>query len=214
MPRASCAWYLPRPAAADYIEIAQIAQEALKGEDNLPIDAAQNLADGIHHLLVDEFQDTSRRQHQLLAHLIAAWSGREDRTLFVVGDPMQSIYGFREADTELFPRAEQLGLEIPDDLPLLFDPVLLTANFRTARPLVERINDTFTQIFTGGDGITFVEAEPAREGDLANPALILSLNPTPRLQLHLEFVPASLSNSRGSSPEQKDARQNATRCRT
>jgi len=86
----------------------------------------------------------------LLAHLIAAWSGREDRTCFVVGDPMQSIYGFREADTELFPRAEQLGLEIPGDLPLLFDSVLLTANFRTARPLVEHINATFTQIFTDG----------------------------------------------------------------
>ncbi len=190
--------------AADFIEIAQIAQEALRGDDNLPVDAAQNFADGIHHLLVDEFQDTSRRQHQLLAHLIAAWSGREDRTLFVVGDPMQSIYGFREADTELFPRAEQLGLEIPGDLPLFFDPVLLTANFRTARPLVERINGTFTQIFSGGDGITFVEAEPAREGDSQSGPQPVAES-TPCLQLHLEFMPASLGNSRGLSPEQKDA---------
>ncbi len=191
-------------AAADFIEIAQIAQKALKGEDNLPIEAAQNLADGIHHLLVDEFQDTSRRQHQLLAHLIAAWSGREDRTLFVVGDPMQSIYGFREADTELFPRAEQLGLEIPDDLPLLFDSVLLTANFRTARPLVDRINETFTQIFTGGDGITFVEAEPARDSSLES-GLHVAAHGEPRLQLHLEFVPASRGNSQSSDPGQKDA---------
>jgi ATP-dependent helicase/nuclease subunit A len=193
-------------AAADYIEIAQIAQKALKGEDNLPIEAAQNLADGIHHLLVDEFQDTSRRQHQLLAHLIAAWSGREDRTLFVVGDPMQSIYGFREADTELFPRAEQLGLEIPDDLPLLFDSVLLTANFRTARPLVDRINHTFAQIFTGGGGITFVEAEPARDSSLES-GLHVAAHGEPRLQLHLEFAPASRSNSGSPSPDRKDARQ-------
>ncbi|MGD0739252.1 MAG: UvrD-helicase domain-containing protein [Terracidiphilus sp.] len=191
-------------AAADYIEIAQIAQKALKGEDNLPIEAAQNLADGIHHLLVDEFQDTSRRQHQLLAHLIAAWSGREDRTLFVVGDPMQSIYGFREADTELFPRAEQLGLEIPDDLPLLFDSVLLTANFRTARPLVDRINDTFTQIFTGGDGITFVEAEPARDSSLES-GLHVVAHDDPHLQLHLEFSPASRGNSLSSVADEKDA---------
>jgi ATP-dependent exoDNAse (exonuclease V) beta subunit len=191
-------------AATDFIEIAQIAQKALKGEDNLPIEAAQGFADGIHHLLVDEFQDTSRRQHQLLAHLIAAWSGREDRTCFVVGDPMQSIYGFREADTELFPRAEQLGLEIPGDLPLLFDPVLLTANFRTARPLVEAINDTFAQIFLGGDGITFAEAEPARDGD-AQSGPQPAGESSPRLQLQLEFAPASRGSSRGLSLEQKDA---------
>jgi ATP-dependent exoDNAse (exonuclease V) beta subunit len=191
-------------AAADFIEIAQIAQKALKGEDDLPVDAAQNFADGIHHFLVDEFQDTSRRQHQLLAHLIAAWSGRVNRTCFVVGDPMQSIYGFREADTELFPRAEQLGLEIPDDLPLLFDSVLLTANFRTARPLVEQFNGTFAQIFAGGDGITFVEAEPARDGD-AQTGSQTGGESSPRLQLHLEFMPASCGNSRSLSPEQKDA---------
>ncbi len=191
-------------AAADFIEIAQIAQKALKGEDSLPIETAQNLADGIRHLLVDEFQDTSRRQHQLLAHLIAAWSGREDRTLFVVGDPMQSIYGFREADTELFPRAEQLGLEIPDDLPLLFDSVLLTANFRTARPLVDRINETFMQVFTGDDGITFVEAEPARDSSLES-GLHVAAHGEPRLQLHLEFSPASRGNSQSSNTDQKDA---------
>ncbi len=191
-------------AAADFIEIAQIAQKALKGDDNLPVDAAQNFVDGIHHLLVDEFQDTSRRQHQLLAHIIAAWSGREDRTLFVVGDPMQSIYGFREADTELFPRAERLGLEIPGDLPLLFDSVLLTANFRTARSLVEAINGTFTQVFAGGDGITFVEAEPARDGD-AQSGLQSAVQSAPRLQLHLEFTPAPRGNSRGLNLEQKDA---------
>lgn len=190
-------------AAADFIEIAQIAQKALKGEDDLPTDSAQRFADGIRHLLVDEFQDTSRRQHQLLAHLIAAWSGREDRTCFVVGDPMQSIYGFREADTELFPRVEQLGLEIPGDLPLEFDAAGLTANFRTARPLVEQINGTFAQIFSGGDGITFVESEPARDSD-AQPGPQLVGEASPRLQLHLEFVPAS-RGARGLSPEQRDA---------
>ena len=110
-------------AAVDFIEVAQLALNVLRGEDGLPTDAALAVADGIRHLLVDEFQDTSRRQHQLLAHLIAAWPEREGRTCFVVGDPMQSIYFFRDADAELFPRVEQIGLEIPGDLPLRFDPV-------------------------------------------------------------------------------------------
>ena len=76
----------------------------LRGPDGLPTDAALAVSDGIRHLLVDEFQDTSRRQHQLLASLIAAWPERAGRTCFVVGDPMQSIYFFRDADAELFPR--------------------------------------------------------------------------------------------------------------
>ena len=108
-------------ATADFTEVAQIALSVLKGEDGFPTDTAQAVADGIRHLLVDEFQDTSRRQHELLRRLIAAWSDREGRTCFVVGDPMQSIYGFREADAELFPRVEKLGLEIPGDLAFPFD---------------------------------------------------------------------------------------------
>ena len=136
----------------------------LRGEDGfLPI-AAVAVADGIRHLLVDEFQDTSRRQHELLRRLIAAWTGREGRTCFVVGDPMQSIYFFRDADAELFPRVEQLGLEIPGDLPLVFDPVHLTANFRSAPQLVLGINETFEQVFAAddGSGVTYTIAEPAR----------------------------------------------------
>ncbi len=191
-------------AAADFVEVAQIALRALRGEDGLPNDTAQAVADDIRHLLIDEFQDTSRRQHQLLAHLIAAWSGRDDRTCFVVGDPMQSIYFFRDADAELFPRTEQLGLEVPGDLPLRFDPVLLTANFRTAPTLVDQLNRTFARIFTGEDGITFVKAETARDSSRECGPHLVSGEP-PRLQLHCAFMPSSRSGSRGLSPDEKQA---------
>jgi ATP-dependent exoDNAse (exonuclease V) beta subunit len=168
--------------AVDFTEVAQIAQRVLRGEDNLPTDAALGVSDNIRHLLVDEFQDTSRRQHQLLSSLIAAWPERAGRTCFVVGDPMQSIYFFRDADAELFPRVKALGLEIPHDQPLLFEPVSLTANFRTTPGLVERLNKDFAQIFAkdDGSGIAFAAAQPARvtkDGDgLA-------------FALHLDFVP-------------------------
>ncbi len=154
---------------------------------------------------MDEFQDTSRRQHQLLAHLIAAWSDSERRTCFVVGDPMQSIYFFRDADAELFPRVEQIGLELPTGLPLLLDPVQLNANFRTAPPLVESINVAFTQIFgvDDGSGITYAEALPAREIP-TQPGLHLVPAPTPRMNLHLEFMPDSSRGNPGGS-DQKDA---------
>ena len=99
-----------------------------------PTDAALGVADGIRHLLVDEFQDTSRRQHQLLRASSLPGLSATGRTCFVVGDPMQSIYFFREADAELFPRVKTFGLEIPTAEPLLFDFVSLTANFRTTPP--------------------------------------------------------------------------------
>ncbi|MFY9852283.1 MAG: UvrD-helicase domain-containing protein [Terracidiphilus sp.] len=166
----------------DFIEVAQVAQRVLKGDDNLPTDAAMAVSDGIRHLLVDEFQDTSRRQHQLLSSLIAAWPDRAGRTCFVVGDPMQSIYFFRDADAELFPRVKTAGLEIPNDEPLLFDFVSLKANFRTAPSLVERLNQAFTQVFAAGDGssVTFSSAEPARK----QAASVGSA-----FTLHLAFVP-------------------------
>jgi ATP-dependent exoDNAse (exonuclease V) beta subunit len=192
-------------ATADFIEVAQIALSVLTGEDGLPTDGAQAVADGIRHLLVDEFQDTSRRQHQLLAHLIAAWPEREGRTCFVVGDPMQSIYFFRDADAELFPRVEQLGLEIPGDLPLRFDPVQLSANFRTAPPLVDKINNAFTQIFAidDGSGVTYAQAAPARGGAM-QPGPHLVADSSPLLHLHLEFIPETpRGNSRSPGPDRK-----------
>jgi ATP-dependent helicase/nuclease subunit A len=150
--------------AVDYIEVAQIAQSVLRGEDGQPSEAAISVADKIRHILVDEFQDTSRRQHELLRRLIAAWPEREGRSCFVVGDPMQSIYFFRDADAELFPRVKVFGLEIPGTEPLLFDSVSLTSNFRTTEPLVEKLNDVFTKVFAADDGggVTFTSAEPAR----------------------------------------------------
>jgi ATP-dependent exoDNAse (exonuclease V) beta subunit len=172
--------------ATDYIEVAQIALHVLRGEDELPTEAALAAADGIHHLLVDEFQDTSRRQHQLLARLVAAWPEREGRTCFAVGDPMQSIYFFRGADAELFPRVESLGLEIPGDQPLRFDAVQLRANFRTAPVLVESANQSFEKIFAvnDGSGLRFTAAIAAR--DASAPA---ADETTPPLALHLEFMP-------------------------
>ena len=105
---------LPKPARSTSLKSRRSPCASCKGEDGLPTDAALAVADGIRHLLVDEFQDTSRRQHQLLACLIAAWPEPTGRTCFVVGDPMQSIYFFRDADAELFPRVKTVGLEIPD----------------------------------------------------------------------------------------------------
>ncbi len=173
-------------AAVDYIEVAQIAQQTLREEDGFPGDAALAIADRIRHILVDEFQDTSRRQHELLRRLIAAWPQREGRTCFVVGDPMQSIYFFRDADAELFPRVKVKGLEILQEEEFLLDPCGLRANFRTAPVLVAELNQFFERVFAedDGSGVVFSPAEAARadtEPIAAAPAL--------RLHLHFDFMP-------------------------
>jgi ATP-dependent exoDNAse (exonuclease V) beta subunit len=185
--------------AVDFTEVAQIAQRVLRGEDDLPTDAAMDVSNNIRHLLVDEFQDTSRRQHALLSSLIAAWPERAGRTCFVVGDPMQSIYFFRDADAELFPRVKALGLEIPHEQSLLFDSVSLTANFRTTPRLVERLNQAFAQIFAvdDGSGIPFFPAEAAREEKASD---------GPAFKLHLEFVPPA---GGGASADSRDNKEDA-----
>jgi len=181
-------------AAVDFVEVAQIAQRVLKGEDGRPTDAAIEVADGIRHLLVDETQDTSRRQYSMLADLVAAWPEVTGRTMFVVGDPMQSVYFFRDADVELFARLRERGLEIPGGEPLRFEPVRLTANFRSAPELVERLNRVFEQVFEreDGSGVAFCRAEPARE-ELGGVDA--------RFGLHLMFV---VKGRRGTAEEDAD----------
>jgi ATP-dependent exoDNAse (exonuclease V) beta subunit len=182
----------------DFTEIAQTALNVLKGEDGLPEDATLAFADGIHHLLVDEFQDTSRRQHELLAHLVSAWPDAINRTCFVVGDPMQSIYFFRDAEAELFARVRLIGLELPDAEPLTFDFVQLRSNFRTEPALVSETNTFFEKVFAhnDGSGATFASAEPSR----APKSGFTFADET--LQLHLDFMPASRGRA-GSNAERE-----------
>jgi len=193
----------------DFTEVSQIALSVLKGADEQADEAVFAVADGIRHLLVDEFQDTSRRQHQLLSNLVRAWPDREYRSTFVVGDPMQSIYSFRDADAELFHRVEHLGLEIPGDQPLRFEPVQLTANFRSAGRLVEHINEFFAHVFAEDDGsrVQFTAAVPARD-DPPTAGLHPVAASGQHMQLHVEFMPKT---SRGSQKEEDTAQRETAR---
>jgi ATP-dependent exoDNAse (exonuclease V) beta subunit len=189
----------------DFTEVSQMAQRVLKGEDELPSEAALAVADGIHHLLVDEFQDTSRRQHKLIGSLVAAWPETEGRTVFVVGDPMQSIYFFRDADAELFPRVRHVGLEVPTGETHKLEFVPLSSNFRTAPKLVDRLNDAFSQIFSvrDGSGIELSAAQPAREA---------APDREPRFHLHVDFVPQTV-RIYSSRPDALQRKQEAAQTR-
>ena len=188
--------------AVDFIEVAQIARKVLRGEDALPSDAAQAVADDIRHLLVDEFQDTSRRQHEFVTSLIEAWPDPAGRTIFVVGDPMQSIYFFRDAEAELFGRVRERGFELSDGNAFPLDLARLSSNFRTDPELVSRLNEAFAGIFAedDGSGIEFSEAEPAR------PSVA---GPEKRLELHVQFMPQARTGN-SSDPNAIRSRQEAS----
>ncbi|MDY0185823.1 MAG: UvrD-helicase domain-containing protein [Desulfuromonadaceae bacterium] len=128
-------------AEADFSEIALSARQALVDCGN-PTDLLLQIDQQIEHILVDEFQDTSWLQFSLLETLVAGWDQSRGRTLFIVGDPMQSIYRFREAQVGLFLRAGDEGI---GQIPLV--PLQLTANFRSQSNLVALANLWFATVF-------------------------------------------------------------------
>ena len=129
----------------DHTEIARRALFAL-GEPESPTDLAQQLDYQIRHLLVDEFQDTSPSQVELLEMLTSGWSADSGQTLFLVGDPMQSIYRFRKADVGLFIRVRQSGIG-----PIQPVPLRLFQNNRSNKNVVDWVNHTFANVFAEQD---------------------------------------------------------------
>ncbi len=125
----------------DFSELALAACHALAAEEGVA-DLSRSPGARLTHLLVDEMQDTSSSQYTLLERLTRSWDGHS-QTVFLVGDPKQSIYLFRQARVERFLRTiaeRRLG-----DVPL--EPLQLTANFRSQGALVEAFNKTFALLF-------------------------------------------------------------------
>ncbi|MEE8059936.1 MAG: UvrD-helicase domain-containing protein [Pseudomonadales bacterium] len=131
----------------DYSQISMAALQAL-GDALNPTELAMKLDHQLRHILVDEFQDTASTQFRLLERLIEGWAEhnvnnpQRPNTLFIVGDGMQSIYGFREANVGLFLEARKQGINgvMLEDLPL-------TVNFRSDPTVVDWTNQTFSQAF-------------------------------------------------------------------
>jgi ATP-dependent exoDNAse (exonuclease V) beta subunit len=125
----------------DFAAVALQALAALGGADD-PSELLLRLDARLSHILVDEFQDTSYLQYYLLGHLTSGWEPGDGRTLFVVGDPMQSIYLFREAEVGLFLRARARGLAA-----VSLERIDLCANFRSQQGIVDWVNAAFAGLF-------------------------------------------------------------------
>ena len=102
------------------------------------------------HVLVDEFQDTSRAQWDLVELLVRSWSEGlgligSDRppTVFIVGDRKQSIYGFRDAEVTVLDEAARY---IEALRPLGQVRTAITRSFRSVRELLAFANDLFAMV--------------------------------------------------------------------
>jgi ATP-dependent helicase/nuclease subunit A len=102
------------------------------------------------HVLVDEFQDTSRAQWELVERLVASWtagSGLSTQalqpSLFIVGDRKQSIYGFRDAEVALLDEAARYISALRSAGPVR---LAITRNFRSVREILAFTNDLFDAI--------------------------------------------------------------------
>jgi ATP-dependent exoDNAse (exonuclease V) beta subunit len=147
----------------DFTEMMLASLQALGDEDN-PTDLTLSMDYKLQHLLVDEFQDTSLSQIELLKKLTLGWQSGDGRSLFLVGDPMQSIYRFRNAEVSLFLRCKEEGL---GSIELTY--LSLQANFRSQSELVNWFNHSFKHIFPKHDSkaesaVSYSSATAMREG--------------------------------------------------
>ena len=128
------------------------------------------------HVMVDEFQDTSRAQWDLVEQLIRAWGegfgpahGAIQPSIFIVGDRKQSIYSFRDADVALLDVAGSFieGLR-QEGRPLH----TISTSFRSTPQILAFANDLFsdmTKIATRADAFRYDEQDrfPVEDDDAA-----------------------------------------------
>lgn len=112
----------------DYSDLEDQALNILSQEENFQY----------KYILVDEFQDTNKLQVQILKYLTKNLSS--DINLFVVGDPKQSIYGFRGGDLETY---KSFTNQMIEESAIRLE---MTENYRSSKKLIESFNEIFTKL--------------------------------------------------------------------
>lgn len=88
------------------------------------------------YIMIDEFQDTNRLQKQIFYKIASEEKDLDRNNLFIVGDPKQSIYGFRGADLDVF-------YDVVDDIE---NTINLDKNYRTVDTVLNFINNIFMEL--------------------------------------------------------------------
>ena len=145
------AWFAMSAAMMDHVSASKESMR-VRDFDDLEIGVSQLMADSANaaylqsrldakykHILVDEFQDTNPLQWQILRAWLEGYGQDESKpTVFIVGDPKQSIYRFRRADPRLFNDAQAF---------LVKEMNAASLNQNTTRRNAPKINEAVNQIF-------------------------------------------------------------------
>ncbi|HEX2453928.1 MAG TPA: UvrD-helicase domain-containing protein [Vicinamibacterales bacterium] len=177
---------LEERSVLDFSDVLQRALDLLRQMDEFA-QSRYRLESRYHHVLVDEFQDTSRAQWELISLLTQSWGEglglAADASIFIVGDRKQSIYRFRDAEATVLQRA---GRFIEALRPSGSPRRSITRSFRAVPELLEFVNDVFTEMsqpagtadaFTYGEGDSFPVDPSANR--LRGPALGISVADDP-----------------------------------
>jgi ATP-dependent exoDNAse (exonuclease V) beta subunit len=193
--------FMRERAQVDFTAVSQAAIRALGAPDE-PTDLALALDYRIRHLLVDEFQDTSQSQYELLERLTTGWVPGDGRTLFLVGDPMQSIYRFRQAEVALYLRARREGIGTVE-----LHPLTLSANFRSQAGIVQWVNETFPDLLperedAGTGAVPYARSEAVHDrlpGEAVSVHALLEAGPQAEALRVVDLVRAARSEDAGQS---------------
>ena len=104
---------------------------------------------GVDHVLIDEAQDTSPRQWDIVDHIISEFTAGEGardgvtRTIFAVGDEKQSIFSFQGAAPHEFDLRRRALTKKFEDAGLKFDPVSFTYSFRSGPAILQSVDYVF-----------------------------------------------------------------------
>ena len=153
---------LDERSLVDFADVLDRALELLRRMDEFS-QSRFRLEARFHHVLVDEFQDTSRAQWELVALLIQSWGEGAGATtspsIFVVGDRKQSIYRFRDAEAAVLQEAAR---HIQSLRPAGNPRRSITKSFRALPGLLAFVNELFSDVADqqpGGGRFTYAESD-------------------------------------------------------
>ena len=159
----------------DYDDLILESGRLLKRKDVAPW-VLYKLDEGLEHILVDEAQDTSPDQWEVITALAEAFFDTQDgseptRTVFAVGDLKQSIYSFQGADPDQFQKMrERFSRAIPA-AGKVWREVNLTVSFRSTQAILDAVDAVFSGD-PAADGV-------ALDGEVIHHCLLYT-SPSPR----------------------------------
>jgi ATP-dependent helicase/nuclease subunit A len=199
-------------ALLDYDDLILKARDLLQAEGGASW-VHYKLDGGLDHILVDEAQDTSPQQWDVIKALagdfFAGEGAREgERTVFAVGDEKQSIYSFQGADPFMFGNSREHFKELAENADKPFAPVELERSYRSTKAVLNAVDDVFCHEHAR-QGLTFDDKPITHHWARDGQAGLVELWPPMKPGEAIEVKPwdAPLDRVAIDSPEDRMARR-------